>query len=143
MDSKIFSLLIRVNRQRRRVMTPLYISMGLSIIQVSTMRATHDHPGLMQKQLAEAVGVSPPAMVGILRGLEERGLLESRRNAKNRRIIQIYVTDEGEKLLEQIAEYGDKASDQFLMGMTEEEVATLCSLLQRISVNGNHFDFDI
>lgn len=143
MQTPTFTLLIRVNRQRRKIMKPFYASLGLSSIQVSTLKAANDHPGLMQKELSEAVGVSPSVMVGILRNLEELQLLESRRSAENRRIIRIFLTDKGEKLLGQIQEYGDKASDQFLMGLTEEETNTLNTLLQRVADNCMFLDSEL
>lgn len=143
MQTATFTLLIRVNRLRRKIMKPYYASLGLRGMQVSTLKATHDHPGLIQKELSEAVGVSPSVMVGILHKLEERGLLESRRSAQNRRIIQIFLTEEGEKLIEQMDEYGEKASAQFLMGLTDEEITTLNTLLQRVADNWTFLDNEL
>ena len=65
----IIRLLIRVNRQRRDLMKPYYSAIGMTSFQVSTLACIADHPGRMQKEIAEDIGVSPTVMVGILRNL--------------------------------------------------------------------------
>ena len=131
----IIRLLIRVNRQRRDLMKPYYSAIGMTSFQVSTLACIADHPGRMQKEIAEDIGVSPTVMVGILRNLEEKNLIECSRKANNRRAISVYLTEEGEKLMEIINVDVRKSAAIALYGFTPEEQDQLSTLLLRICDN--------
>ena len=131
----IIRLLIRVNRQRRDLMKPYYSAIGMTSFQVSTLACIADHPGRMQKEIAEDIGVSPTVMVGILRNLEEKNLIECSRKANNRRAISVSLTEEGEKLMEIINVYVRKSAAIALYGFTPEEQDQLSTLLLRICDN--------
>lgn len=59
-----------------------------------------------QKRLAYSLGVAQPNMTGLLRRLEERGLLERSRAEKDKRVQYIALTKTGAKLLRQAVTVG-------------------------------------
>ncbi|MFF3327762.1 MarR family winged helix-turn-helix transcriptional regulator [Streptomyces sp. NPDC002889] len=59
-----------------------------------------DRPG-SQLELATALGVLPAIVVTLMDELEQRGLLERRRDPRDRRRQSITLTDSGTRLLEQ------------------------------------------
>jgi len=131
----LMRLLIRVNRQRRNHMKPYYSEVGLTSLQISALFCISDHPGRMQKEIAEDIGVSPTVLVGILRNLEEKNLVECTRPKYNRRAISVFLTDVGMQLVDMISLVVRESDAKALNGFSPEELETLRSLLLRISDN--------
>ncbi len=52
-----------------------------------------------QNQLAGCLGVSPPAALGMVEDLEARGLVSRHRRDSDRRVYDLWLTDEGNDLL--------------------------------------------
>jgi len=116
-------------------MKPYYAKIGLTALQVSALVCIFDHPGRIQKEIAEDIGVSPTVLVGLVRSLEQKGLIACVRKNNNRRAISVYCTDEGVKLVEIIRCDGEKITAVALEGFTEEEVTRLRDYLSRIVDN--------
>jgi MarR family transcriptional regulator, transcriptional regulator for hemolysin len=88
-----------------------------------------------QRQLAEAVGIEGPTLTHHLNRMEQAGLVTRRRDPANRRAHRVALTADGEatffRLLERVV-----AFDQRLRaGFTDDELATLRDLLDRLVVN--------
>lgn len=56
--------------------------------------------GISVSQIAAELEVTPPAVSRTLKSLDERGLIERRVNALNRRSTMVKLTDRGRKFLE-------------------------------------------
>lgn len=134
-NPSVMRLLIRVNRQRRDYLKPYYSEIGLTPFQISTLMCISDYPGRMQKEIAEDIGVAPTVMVGILRNLEEKNLVECCRKKNNRRAIAVSLTDVGMELVEMISLVVRKSEERALEGFSDEDLAVLKKLLQRVSEN--------
>jgi len=57
------------------------------------LRALWDEEGLSQRELSRRVGTTEPTTVSALRLLARSGMIERVRNPKDRRTINIYLTD--------------------------------------------------
>lgn len=135
MPFSTFGLMIRANRLRRDLMKPYYSRIGLTPLQISALVCIFDHPGRMQKEIAEDIGVSPTVLVGLLRFLEGKGLIACVRKNYNRRAIAVYSTEEGNKLVEIIRIDGERATSIALQGFSEEQITQLNDYLNRIVEN--------
>lgn len=62
----------------------------------------HDHPGATPSQIAAATGLLRPNVSAALRTLEDRGLVERRRDSPDGRSTQVYVTDRARENLERV-----------------------------------------
>jgi DNA-binding MarR family transcriptional regulator len=80
----------------REILAPL----DLEPRQFATLRALAAAEGQSQQAICSALSIPPSRMVGLVDVLEERGLVERRSNAADRRARAIYVTAEGRELLE-------------------------------------------
>ena len=83
-------------------------------------------------ELAAKAGVLPPAVSRTLRGLEEKGYIESNVNKKDRRTTYVELTPEGEKITlevrETMREYGRAVMEQ----VDEDEIRRLVTYLNHI-----------
>lgn len=72
---------------------------GLTIPQSVLMHAIETHPDATLSFLTETVSLSQATVTSIVDRLEERGLLVRRRNANDKRVINVSLTARGKELL--------------------------------------------
>jgi DNA-binding MarR family transcriptional regulator len=87
--------LLHLNRRLRKELGPLGITGG----QASLLWAIRSKPGLGVRELAELEGVSPPAMTAYVDRLEAAGLVARTRSQRDRRRVELALTDEGVRVL--------------------------------------------
>lgn len=97
------------------------------------LRAVAAAPGQSQQALATVLGTPASRLVALVDQLDERGLVERRRNPVDRRLHALHVTVAGEKLLRRIAEVGREHDDAVCAALDDGERATLRALLGRIA----------
>src|SRR5215472_5581029 len=91
------------------------------------------HEGLSQQALGGLIGLTPTRMVFLVDELQQRGLVERRRNSADRRSYALYLTPQGRDTLRQIQDSGRRHQDQIGAWMTQAERIQLTSLLRRLA----------
>jgi DNA-binding MarR family transcriptional regulator len=87
--------LLHLNRRLRRELAPLGITGG----QAALLWAIRSNPGIGLQELAGLEGVSAPAMSAHVDRLEAAGLVARRRCDRDRRRVELEVTDAGHRVL--------------------------------------------
>jgi MarR family transcriptional regulator, transcriptional regulator for hemolysin len=88
-----------------------------------------------QGELAAAVGVRQPTLTHHLDGLERSGLATRSRDAGNRRVQRIAVTESGEQLFLRLRRAAAAFEGRLKAGLDDEDVATLRRLLAHLEEN--------
>jgi DNA-binding MarR family transcriptional regulator len=88
-----------------------------------------------QSAIADALQYDPSQLVALLDGLEERGLIERRRDPDDRRRQMVALTAAGRKQLAAFRKLVRKVEDEFLAPLDEDERAALHDLLLRLAVH--------
>jgi DNA-binding MarR family transcriptional regulator len=86
----------------------------------------------LQQQLCEALWLDPNNCVLLLNELEEMGYVERRRDPSDRRRHVVDITSEGRIALERAERAQEAIGDELLSALSDEERATLRSLLSRV-----------
>ena len=86
-------------------------------------------------ELARAACVDTGAMTRMLDRLEAKKLVRRTRCPKDRRVVRIELTDEGQRLCREIPYNLSRVLNSMLRGFTEEEVETFKGLARKMLAN--------
>ncbi|MFZ5719121.1 MAG: MarR family transcriptional regulator [Pseudomonadota bacterium] len=89
--------------------------------------------GLLQRELAERVGIEASTLVRQLDGLQRDGLIIREPVAGDRRAKLVRLEPGAEPVLEKITGVADALRDQILNGVPNDDLATTLSVLRHIS----------
>src|SRR5688500_17356760 len=103
--------------------------------QWGVLVALWEQDGLSLSELAKRSFFDGPTMTGIVDRLEKANLVERRRDSTDRRVISVYLTEEGRRLQAQLPALSEEANQEALDGISEAEVEGFVGILRRIIAN--------
>ncbi len=109
--------------------------LDLAPAQTGLLRAVAASPGQSQQALAHLLGIPPSRLVALVDALEDRGILERRRNPDDRRLHALHLTDDGHQLLDRIGEVARAHNDAICRALDPTERDQLRILLIRIAAD--------
>lgn len=98
-------------------------------ILIALDEGSHENQG----SIADALGYDRGQLVGLLDELEERGLIERRRDPDDRRRHLVQMTAEGKRTLRRLRALASELEDGFLEPLSEAERAKLHALLLKLA----------
>ncbi len=126
-------LLKRVGAAIKERLIEAYGESGVTGYQHSVLALLHEEPRETQAMIADALGYDPSHLVGVLDELEEKGLIERRRDPSDRRRHLVSLTPAGEKALARVREVAKRVDDEFFEPLNASERKTLKALLARLA----------
>ncbi|HVB82763.1 MAG TPA: MarR family transcriptional regulator [Candidatus Binataceae bacterium] len=99
------------------------------------LRALWEEDGLTQRELSRRVSMMEPTTATALESMERRGLISRTRNAKDRRKVNIRLTEEGRRLREVLLPYAIEVNRVALAGIPGRQIPLLREQLARIKRN--------
>ncbi len=107
--------------------------LGLSFMQwVTLLQLSRANKDFVQKDLAQAVGIEGPTMVGVLDRLVGAGLAERRVAAHDRRANTVHLTDDGRAILRAADKELGKLRDGLLEGLSDTELRVAIAVLAHV-----------
>lgn len=107
--------------------------LGFAPQHAGVLRLIATAPGINQRTLGERLGVFPSRLVALIDQLEQKGLVERRRDQEDRRNYALHLTGEGRRALEAIGRVAVAHQDDLCAALTPDERRQLAQLLQRIA----------
>lgn len=126
-------LLAQLGAHAARLFAERVGDVGLTPAQAGLLRMLAGAPGRSQRQLADDLGMPPSRFVPFADELEERGLIERRKNPDDRRLHALHLTDQGRKLLGELRTVGMAHEQQVCRALSPEEHQQLIALLKRVA----------
>jgi MarR family transcriptional regulator, organic hydroperoxide resistance regulator len=107
---------------------------GVSIGMWYFLRTLWEEDGISQRELSQRVGMMEPTTASALNNMERKGLVRRLRNRGDRRIINVFLTDRGRALREQLLPLAAAVNEVALVGFGAEEVSQLRSVLTKLRI---------
>ena len=108
---------------------------GLTIGQPKILDYLKEHDGSNQKEIARACFLEAGSLTIILNKMEEKGLIERRILNGNRRSLHIFLTEEGKKKQQLVADAFLEIEKKALSNISEKEYEQFISVYQKIYSN--------
>lgn len=109
------------------------IPLGLTPPLVGVLWGIASGPGRSQQSIADEFGMPASRLVTFLDDLEAQGLVERRRDPRDRRMHSLHLSAAGAKLMRRIAAIGKEAQDELLRCLDPAERTRLHGLLTRVA----------
>lgn len=110
-----------MERVMRKHMVPICQRHGITIQQLHVLMNLSKEPGVTAGELSDRSGILRTNFTALCRKMEEAGLIERRRSERDRRSLELQITDEGRALLTDIE---DDARQEFEPVLAEEPPET-------------------
>ena len=126
-------LLTQLGTQAAAAFAERIARLDLTPPQTGLLRVVAAEPGRSQQALARQLGTPPTRLVALVDGLEERGLLERRRNPEDRRLHAVHLGPAGEKIIGEIRTVAREHDDAVLEALDAAERSQLRALLGKLA----------
>lgn len=140
-DPDIYFQLEKASRKVKQFTKQIFKEQNLDITveQWAILKRVAEGEGMSQKEIASSTYKDTPTLTRIIDLLSEKGLVERRLHKDDRRKFGIYLTDEGQEMVEKVMPIEKIVRSKGLDGLSEKEVAGLKTILSTLYSN---FDLD-
>lgn len=116
----------------RRATTHRWAWHGISMTHYQVMLQLEELESLPMSRLATGLDVSLPSMTGIVDRMETHGLVERLRDAEDRRVVLVRLTDAGRERLAQMAAMRRDWIERVLTHLDDAQLARLHAALEDV-----------
>jgi DNA-binding MarR family transcriptional regulator len=123
----------RVQHDLRLYMDAELRELDVTTPQYAALSVLAEEPGISNAALARRSFVTPQTMNQIMLRLEAAGLVERRAHPEHGRVLQAYLTEEGNNLRKKCAIRVDALEGRMISWLSDDERRTLLELLRGCS----------
>jgi DNA-binding MarR family transcriptional regulator len=120
--SQIINLNRNFNRTLRIEFHGLMQDSGFTFPQLSVISILAKNGKQKVSDISEKMGLSDSTVSGILDRLEQKGIIERRRNKEDRRVVKIYLSKGSQKICQEFHRKRDEYFAHLLKELTEQEI---------------------
>ncbi len=95
--------------------------------------------GMTIGTMSQKRGVDAPAVTGIISRLEQIGLVERQHNREDRRVVKVYLTQEGRDISQTLISSVEQFEQSLKGGFSESDLDHFLTLLQQLVTNAAEF----
>ncbi len=103
-------------------------------VDFSVLSIIHHNPGVTSRQLCSVLSILPPNLVGLIKDLESRGLIERRPHPLDRRAQGLHLTAVGSEWMPKAEDRASELERQAAQALSAAEQAQLIQLLQKLYI---------
>lgn len=91
--------------------------------------------GITVGTISQRRAIDAPTVTGIVKRLEQSGLVERRHDCADRRVVKVYLTEEGRDIMRFLPDVVRDFNAMMTQGLSEDEKRDLQAKLQRMIMN--------
>ena len=91
--------------------------------------------GLVLSELGRRFSRDGPTITGIIDRMEKKELLARKRNTRDRRVIQVYLTEKARQIKDSLMQMQKEAGMNITGGFSDQDIQTLEELLHKVLKN--------
>ncbi|MBI1277164.1 MAG: MarR family transcriptional regulator [Anaerolineaceae bacterium] len=133
---RVFDSSFKLMSQRRH---HNHIFKDLSINQLHMLNMLYRHPGTAQKELAELLEITPPAVSTAIRAMEAMGLVERKADENDARLMRLFLSEDANQIVGENLSHRHAAIAKLLSVLPiEEQHMVVSSLEKALLIYTNH-----
>jgi DNA-binding MarR family transcriptional regulator len=101
-------------------------------VDFSVLTVIAHNPGVTSRQICAALDILPPNLVGMVKALHKRGLIERQPHPTDRRAQGLHLTLAGQRLHTQAQTTATELEQEATHALTPTELQTLSTLLRKV-----------
>ena len=109
--------------------------MGIQAGQMPIIMIVYGNNGCSQKEIAEKMGVKPPTVNVSIQRLEKADIVCRKRDEKDQRIMRVYLTENGRRIVEEIKQESRSMEKVMFSNFSEAELCLLRRFFEQILDN--------
>ena len=125
----------RCHRRFDRLLNAYLTPRGLQSGFWYYLRVLWRENGVTQKYLSDMTNVTENTTASMINGMMKHGLVERNPDPKDRRKVQIILTDRGKRLEDELMRYAIDINRIAVAGIDPADVSTCVAVLKRMSAN--------
>lgn len=119
--ARITYLVKQLERAIRSEMDRQAAEVGLTALQYTALTVLQRHPGMSGAQLARRSFVTAQAGSEMIANLERKGLVTRTPDPRNRRILRVSLSPDGERVVDECSQWMDRIEKQMLADLTPRQ----------------------
>jgi MarR family transcriptional regulator, organic hydroperoxide resistance regulator len=133
LPARVFRDFLQAVRLHRRLMIRTMAEHGTHPGQAMCLRVLEGSDGITQRDLADALQLARPTVSKMLRVMEQSGLVERRSDARDQRLVRVYLTAAGRDLAQELRAVAAAHINRTIGSLPERDLEELARLLEELS----------
>ncbi|MFC6323785.1 MarR family winged helix-turn-helix transcriptional regulator [Companilactobacillus baiquanensis] len=107
-------------------------NLDLTVQQARTLELIQKDPGMIQREIAEALSIRDASVSSMLKNLERDGYVKRRKDRRSDRNKRIFLTDKGEEIIKELGNLFEDVERQIVKPLEKDETKLLLNLLRKM-----------
>lgn len=134
-SDQLHHVFFKTTKAHRSICHEHFTMLQLTAGQPKILDFLFEHDGCSQKELAKLCHIEPATMTSLLAHLERNGLIYRQPNPKDRRILNVYLTEKGRERQKKVQQVFEQINEESFKGFNEEERQQTIDYLNRMYQN--------
>lgn len=135
LKAAFFDELLKVNRKLRTMFDARVKKRGLTLARARLMMQIAECEGKTQAELAEQMHIEQPSLVGLIDGLEKKGLVVRCTTDDDRRAKRIFLTPTARRETDSMRAFVAELRDRVLAGVDDADIESATRVLSVLGRN--------
>lgn len=130
--TQLYAILRCLSRQMHRFSHKAEHKQGLYHGQYKLLQIVAQNAGIVQRDLAEQMDMRPPSMTEAIGRMEQLNLIMRRQDEKDQRLMHMYLTDEGKKIVKATFKSEEEFTNALFKGLTQDEIDNMLTITTKL-----------